>query len=225
MLLKNMTSFKLTFFYTYGNICIVYTIHNVKETIMKDFKKLMFILLLVLSLSMSNVFVYASSSNEISSQEAFMPTNPDQTNEEREPDYIVTFIADKSGNVQYYEEGSESVRSLRATDTVIGAFNFYNMGYDSSKNSQFYEVQFVATCASTTNFLYHTFQAKPTNNSSWFSQTVKHTPSIKRQISDTIYYGYPGTGPSDPKCEVKLSVTIKDGTVYNFSTTLSKPYK
>lgn len=132
------------------------------------------------------------------------------------------FIIDKEGNC---EEVSEAQTAAIIPDDAVGVmFTFYDMGVNS-EGKQSYEVEMTAKCLDTDiYFTYTTLYVKPENNTDWFKSPLKHEAYLKKKtVGDSIYYTYPGAGPSTPTVEVKATLTFNQGSYSIPQHTLSNP--
>lgn len=128
------------------------------------------------------------------SQEAFFVSKEDiPSDSQRVLIKTSHFALDEDGNMR---EISNS-RAYSMGDYAVVTHKFYDMGYDSSADSHFYEVQMTASLiVSDATFSKSIFSIKPKNNTKYMDSTLYH--SMKTSISDSIYYGYPGQGPDSP---------------------------
>lgn len=132
------------------------------------------------------------------------------------------FIIDKEGNCEEVSE-AQTV-AIIPDDAIEVMFTFYDMGVNS-EGKQSYEVEMTAKCLDTDiYFTYTTLYVKPENNTDWFKSPIKHETYLKKKtVRDSIYYTYPGAGPSTPTVEVKATLTFNQGSYSIPQHTLSNP--
>lgn len=179
---------------------------------MKKIKRLIMLILIASIVSASLIGV--------SAQENAAVLNSVGTNHSGKLVDSVSYIVDDEGNC---EEIGEATPLEVWGDDVLVQFDFYDMG--TKEGSHHYEVQMEAKCLEADNYFTKSIlYAKPKNNKSWFKSPLVHAAYLKKTtIDDSIYYSYPGDGPSNPTVKVKASISINS---YSFSvpeTTLSSP--
>lgn len=128
------------------------------------------------------------------SQEAFFVSKEDiPSDSQRVLIKTSHFALDKEGNMREIPDS----RAYSMGDYAVVTHAFYDMGYDSSADSHFYEVVMTAKLiVPDETFSKSVFSIKPKNNKKYIDSTLHH--SMKTSISDSIYYGYPGEGPDSP---------------------------
>lgn len=162
---------------------------------MKKLKSLLLLITVFTLLIASEIF--AAPNNE--GQEAFIVTKEDiKPNAQRTLLSTTYSVIDKEGNIRK----RPNARSYDIGDWAIVTHNFYDRGYESVKNSHFYEVDMTATLiVSDASFSKSIFSVKPKGNKKYLDSTLYHSGS--RAIADSIYYGYSGDGPSNPSVYAK----------------------
>ena len=94
-------------------------------------------------------------------------------------------------------------------------------------NKHIYEVGMTGTITQPNRyFTRHVMQIKPKNGSEWYKHDIKHQlGDHKSVIGDSMSYTYPvGSEPTNPTCQVTMSVTIDGwGTTSWGALTLSNP--
>jgi hypothetical protein len=140
------------------------------------------------------------------SQEAFLVSKEDISSDAQRVLIKTSYFAlDKEGDLR--EIPDISSYSLDLGDYAVVTHTFYDMGYDASKDSHFYEVQMKATLIVADKTISKSvFSIKPKNNKKYMDSTLYH--SMKTSIGDTIYYGYAGQGPDSPYVYAKENIYL-----------------
>ncbi len=183
---------------------------------MKKVRSLFAVLSLLLIMVSSSMVVFATGNEAVADY-----ANTEDVSKREVIDQSF-FIIDQEGNCKEVSEAQTA--AYIPDDAVEVAFTFYDMGVDS-EGKQSYEVEMTAKCLDTDIYFTHTtLYAKPENNTDWFKSPIKHEAYLKKKtVGDSIYYTYPGAGPSTPTVEVKATLTFNQGSYSIPKHTLSNP--
>lgn len=177
---------------------------------MKKAKKLL-LLVLALTFVMS---ITAFAGQDSQEAKAFVVSEEDiNPNSIRSPIAVTHYAIDKDGNTR--EIANPLTRAFG--DWAVVTHVFYDRGYDASADSHFYEVMMNAELiVSDEVFSKCVFSVKPKGNDKYID-SITHPQNV-RFAADSIYYGYPGQGPSSPSVYAKEALYL-----YGDSIPLTSP--